>query len=162
MVGPASGHSVSAMPASRARYAVMACIAFGSLSFTGVCGQSLKKEPAIQRALGYLTNEVPKWSVENKCYSCHNNGDAARALYTAKRMGIPVAPKAIEDTTRWLSHPESWNDNGGKAEFNDKKLATIQFAFALVAAIESGEVEEGSSLLSAAEMVANHQENDGL
>jgi hypothetical protein len=38
-----------------------------------------------ERALVYLAREVPRWSVENKCHSCHNNGDAARALYQTKR-----------------------------------------------------------------------------
>ena len=32
------------------------------------------------RAVRYLAGEVPKWPVNNKCFSCHNNGDAARAL----------------------------------------------------------------------------------
>ena len=38
---------------------------------------------AEDRALAYLIREVPAWSREHKCFSCHNNGDAARALYTA-------------------------------------------------------------------------------
>ncbi|MDQ3441078.1 MAG: hypothetical protein M3478_12095, partial [Planctomycetota bacterium] len=35
------------------------------------------------RAVGFLVREVPKWKTENDCYSCHNNGDAARALILA-------------------------------------------------------------------------------
>ncbi len=30
------------------------------------------------RAVAFLAREVPRWSRENHCYSCHNNGDAAR------------------------------------------------------------------------------------
>ena len=41
------------------------------------------------RAVAFLSREVPRWSRENHCYSCHNNGDAARALYQASRTGIP-------------------------------------------------------------------------
>ena len=36
------------------------------------------QEEAAKRALQFLSREVPSWSIENKCYSCHNNGDAAR------------------------------------------------------------------------------------
>jgi hypothetical protein len=30
-----------------------------------------------RRAVAFLTREVPRWSVENRCFSCHNNGDAS-------------------------------------------------------------------------------------
>ena len=48
--------------------------------------------PAIAeaKAVAFLSAEVPRWSRENHCYSCHNNGDAARALYEASRAGIRV------------------------------------------------------------------------
>ena len=39
------------------------------------------------RALAFLCREVPRWSRENHCFSCHNNGDAARALYAGDRIG---------------------------------------------------------------------------
>ena len=38
---------------------------------------------AIARGVGYLTKELPKWKAQHPCYSCHNNGDAARALLAA-------------------------------------------------------------------------------
>src|SRR5262249_25750881 len=43
----------------------------------------LKRAPrqaAEERAVAYLVREVPLWSQENHCFSCHNNGDGARAL----------------------------------------------------------------------------------
>ena len=42
------------------------------------------------RAIAFLSREVPRWSRENRCFSCHNNGDAARALYDASRRGYAV------------------------------------------------------------------------
>ncbi|MGH9463409.1 MAG: hypothetical protein ACRD1X_19575, partial [Vicinamibacteria bacterium] len=36
-----------------------------------------------QKAVRFLAREVPRWRAEHDCYSCHNNGDAARALYLA-------------------------------------------------------------------------------
>src|SRR5437588_8866721 len=89
-----------------------------------------------KRALAYLAREVPRWSTENKCFSCHNNGDAARALYTAVRLGYDVPKKALEDTSRWLQRPAQWDHNGGETGISDKGLARIQFASALVDALE--------------------------
>lgn len=43
------------------------------------------QDPAIRRALDYLSREVPAWKKKNGCFSCHNNGDAARALMAAGR-----------------------------------------------------------------------------
>ncbi|MFO1532763.1 MAG: ArsA-related P-loop ATPase, partial [Thermoplasmatota archaeon] len=49
----------------------------------------------------HLAREVPRWSAENHCYSCHHNGDAARALYAAARAGrsaLLVAPTGAGKT----------------------------------------------------------------
>jgi hypothetical protein len=113
------------------------------------------------RALAYLSREVPRWSADNKCYSCHNNGDAARALYTAHRLKHSLPAKALDDTTVWLTKPEAWHKNGGDVEFKDDGLARIQFAAALVEAIDSGLVKERKPLLAAAELVAKDQRKDG-
>ncbi len=54
-----------------------------------------------ERAIAYLAREVPAWSAKNQCFSCHNNGNAARALYAADRLGYALPEKALADTTRW-------------------------------------------------------------
>jgi hypothetical protein len=113
------------------------------------------------RALAFLSREVPRWSKENHCYSCHNNGDAARALYTAMRLGRPVAAAALADTTAWVGRPERWDKNGGEGEFNDKKLAPIQFAGALLGAMDAGRVKGRKALLAAAKRVAANQHAGG-
>ena len=41
------------------------------------------RRPAEARAVAYLAGEVPAWRRDHPCYSCHNNGDAARALVAA-------------------------------------------------------------------------------
>jgi hypothetical protein len=116
---------------------------------------------AESRALAYLAREVPRWSRENKCYSCHNNGDAARALYTAVRLSNPVPAQALKDTTRWLVQPSQWDHNGGEGPFSDKKLARIQFAAALAEALAAGQVKDRQPLTRAAVLVVEHQEKDG-
>src|SRR5207245_11094010 len=105
----------------------------------------LRERPE-QKALRFLAREVPRWAAENKCYSCHNNGDAARALYTAWRLGYKVSPRSLADTSRWLSQPERWDHNGGQTGVSDKRLARIQFASALVEALEAGLVKDRKAL----------------
>ena len=71
--------------------------AFGlCLFFACACEAATVEE----RALEFLSKEVPRWRIENGCYSCHNNGDAARALFTAVRMKIAVDAAALSNI-RW-------------------------------------------------------------
>ncbi len=113
------------------------------------------------RALAYLAREVPRWSAEHKCYSCHNNGDGARALYLGARLGKPIPPAALADTSRWLARPDGWDHNGGEGPLNDRKLARLQFTATLAAAVEAGLIREREPLAKAAAAVANAQEKDG-
>jgi hypothetical protein len=127
-----------------------------------LCGAASCAEPGpIDRAIDFLSREVPRWSAENKCYSCHNNGDAARALFTAKQQGREISEKTLADTTAWLIKPEAWEHNGGDGEFNDRTLATIQFAHSLLTAVETGAVTNKAPLAQAARMVAKLQDDDG-
>ncbi|HUG82123.1 MAG TPA: prenyltransferase/squalene oxidase repeat-containing protein [Bryobacterales bacterium] len=109
-------------------------------------------------ALDYLSQQVPLWKTGNGCYSCHNNGDGARVLYAAQRLGHKPAP--LQDTTDWLSRPQDWDENRGAPEFSDKKLARIQFAAALEAAVEAG-LAPRQALVTAARSLLPHQESDG-
>ena len=114
-----------------------------------------------QRAVTFLSAEVPRWPVENNCYSCHNNGDAARALFTAMRVNLSVAESAIADTAIWLGRPDAWDDNALGLEFSDHSLARIQFASALVAAMDAGVIDTVTPLVKAASLVAADQKDDG-
>jgi hypothetical protein len=114
-----------------------------------------------ERAIAYLAREVPSWSAKNKCYSCHNNGDAARALYMAKRLKMTVPAKALDDTSRWLAHPADWAHNGGEGPSNDKILSRIQFAAALADGLEARQIKDSDALKKAAQLVADQQQKDG-
>ncbi|MDA7977494.1 MAG: hypothetical protein MPJ50_01835 [Pirellulales bacterium] len=92
---------------------------------------------AIEHGIAFLSNEVPAWADKHNCYSCHNNGNAAQALYRAKSLGHDVPQESLADTTRWLLQPDEWKNNGGDPAFADETLANIQFAAALVTAIEN-------------------------
>ncbi len=126
----------------------------------GVPGQA-DEDRAERRALAYLAREVPRWSAQNHCYSCHNNGDAARALYLAVQLSRPVPERSLADTTRWLTHPERWDTNGGEGPSSDRELARIQFAAALVAALDAGRLTDRQPLARAAERLARDQKQDG-
>jgi hypothetical protein len=85
---------------------------------------------AIRRAVDYLSREVPAWSIKNNCFSCHNNGDGARALYQASAREMHVAESVLRATTEWLANPDGWRHNGGDGPYSDRKLANLQFTVA--------------------------------
>jgi len=113
------------------------------------------------RAVAYLAREVPRWSAENRCFSCHNNGDGARALLVASGGSGRVPGVALAETTRWLAKPEGWDRNGGDGPSGDKRLARVQFAAALAEAVAVGRVADRSSALRAAGRLARDQAEDG-
>jgi hypothetical protein len=113
------------------------------------------------KAIAFLIHEVPAWSRDNGCFSCHNNGDAARALYEAKRLGYRVPASSLADTTRWVLQPEHWEHNKGDPGFSDKRLANVQFAASLLAAVETGHAKNKSALQVAARKLLADQDADG-
>jgi hypothetical protein len=114
-----------------------------------------------QRAVDYMVQEVPRWQRENHCFSCHNNGDAARALFAARRAGYTVPDGALADTNGWLLQPERWDEVHGSPAASDKKLARIQFAAALAEAWRAGVTRDRKVLLQAAVALLKLQEADG-
>jgi hypothetical protein len=104
---------------------------------------------------------VPAWNVEHKCFSCHNNGDGARTLYMAIRLGYETPDKAILDSTRWLSNPKEWDENGGDTTHSELRLDRIQFGAALVEAMDAGRIKERGPLVKAAELIAAQQHREG-
>ena len=111
------------------------------------------------KAIRYLAAEVPRWRQEHSCYSCHNNGDGARALLAGKLRGYDVGT-AVDETLTWLNRPDDWDGNASEGGFDDKGLAHIQFALSLDAAIEAG-LAERTTLGRAAAIVAASQKPDG-
>src|SRR5260221_8687099 len=121
---------------------------------------SAQAKAGATRAVEYLAGEVPRWAAENHCFSCHNNGDGARVLYVASRLGCRVPDSALAGTAKWLVERGKWDNNGGNPGFSDKKLARIQFAAALSEAYVSGAVPI-RALREAAASLIPYQEADG-
>ncbi|MEQ8786433.1 MAG: hypothetical protein RIC55_09040 [Pirellulaceae bacterium] len=123
--------------------------------------RSESEEDSVARGVAFLAREVPQWRVDNKCYSCHNNGDAARALMRARKQGVRFEQDALANTLTWLRRPDAWRHNGGEGEFNDRRLAAIQFGAALTTAHQTGLLRETTALRRAAALVADQQQTDG-
>jgi hypothetical protein len=115
-------------------------------------------DSAETRAVAYLASEVPRWRREHPCYSCHNNGDAARALMAATARGYAVGP-AIGDTLAWLAQPERWDANELRGS-EDLPLARVQFAAAL-SATAAIRPPTAAALDAAAVKLLAHQHRDG-
>jgi hypothetical protein len=109
-----------------------------------------------ERAIAYLEREVPAWSTTNKCFSCHNNGTGARALFAAAHSGFAVSEKATANTIHWLSQPAGWDHNGGDQPYNDKRLARLQFTLALLEATEAGIIRDRKPLQEAVEAIVKN------
>jgi hypothetical protein len=115
------------------------------------------------RAVTFLAREVPRWRQEHPCYSCHNNGDAARALLAARAQGPALKNAvngALDDTLTWLRAPSRWDANASTGGFDDKPLARIQFGGALASAVETA-VLPRDAIAAAATLIARDQNVDG-
>jgi len=113
------------------------------------------------RAVAYLAREVPAWRAEHACGSCHNNGDAARALLLARRRGHAIGDAALASTLDWLREPDLWDEAPGQPGTADLVLARLQFGAALRAAVEAGAIRDRAPLLDAARRLARDQAEDG-
>ena len=139
-------------------------LSLAALFLTGCANQSQSIDTSAStevRAIEFLEREVPAWSRENGCFSCHNNGDAARALFAASESGYRIPRSTIADTTAWVTSPSKWNDNKGDPGFSDQRLADIQFTASLAAALESGVTSNYQSLEAAAIRISQTQAANG-
>jgi hypothetical protein len=114
---------------------------------------------AIAKGVDYLKKEVPKWKAEHPCYSCHNNGDATRALLVASAKKYDIGT-SLDDTLTFLKQPSQWNQNKAPSGFDDKVLARIQFASALAVAERYGKAAS-TDLDAAAKLLVADQQADG-
>ena len=114
---------------------------------------------AIAKGVSYLKVEVPKWKAEHPCYSCHNNGDATRALLVAASKGFDIGT-SLDDTLNFLRDPSKWDQNKAPSGLDDKALARVQFASALATAVRHDKAP-AAALTEAAKLLLGDQQSDG-
>ena len=89
----------------------IAFLTFALAACGAVCSTAAAEDRAPRsaeaRAVAFLAAEVPRWAKENACYSCHNNGDAARALLAALKSGDLVLRAPLDDTLAFYLGPSS-------------------------------------------------------
>jgi len=130
-----------------------------SLMAASAAAMQSNNDAAIARGVRYLAVEVPKWKAEHPCYSCHNNGDATRALLVASAKGYDIGT-ALDDTLAFLKQPSRWNQTQAAEGFDDKQLARVQFASALAVAHGYGRAAR-RDLESAVRLLIADQQPDG-
>src|SRR5688572_20396276 len=69
-------------------------------------GNAAADDDPTKLAVAYLVQEVPAWQPANNCFSCHNNGDGARALLVASSAGFDVPDESLAASREWLAQPE--------------------------------------------------------
>ncbi|MEZ5288858.1 MAG: hypothetical protein R2712_29470 [Vicinamibacterales bacterium] len=109
------------------------------------------------RAVAFLVKAVEGWHGAQGCYSCHHNGDAARALLLASHRGHDVG-KALDETRAFLATPAQWAAN--KSHGDDEALMRLQFAAALAADGER-DLHPAKPLEDAATLLLADQQPDG-
>lgn len=112
-----------------------------------------------RRAVDYLVGEVPRWRREHPCYSCHHNGDGARALAVAAARGL-LDVQQFNDAASWLRAPSRWDGNSKEGGVTDQSLSRIQFMAALQALVDAGGAGR-QALEQAAELVVSDQRANG-
>lgn len=108
----------------------------------------------VEKALQFLAGEVAAWERDNHCYSCHNNGDGARALMMA-------AHRPDAGTLAWLDSPQLWDQKAKSPGASDLKLARLQFFVTATEARRAGFAKQTQPLLEAERLVVADQGKDG-
>jgi hypothetical protein len=121
-----------------------------------------ERDQAFERGGQFLRREVVRWTTENGCRSCHNQGDATRVLLQTSPRADWFNSEPFQPTIAWLLKPSGWNDNQGDPQFNDKQLATLQFTTALAALTAAQPTNQHrEALREATRMLLSFQSADG-
>ncbi len=111
---------------------------FCLLCTTSASSSTPVSDSAMRRAFNYLLDESSNWSGENNCFSCHNNGDAVRALLAYQQEPHTFAGSSWRKLLKWFDQPGEWLKSPSD-EFGESPILTfIQFGTARLAAQSGG------------------------
>lgn len=131
----------------------------GAMGAATATTQPSSSDSVASKAVTFLVTEVPRWQQERSCFSCHNNGDGARALLLARTRGHEIGT-SLDSTLAFLDKPEEWDKNKTRQGDADKPLARLQFAAALAAA-GATDLHPSEALVKAADLIDDDQQPDG-
>ena len=131
----------------------------GAMGAATATTQPSSSDSGSSKAVTFLVTEVPRWQQERSCFSCHNNGDGARALLVARTRGHEIGT-SLDSTLAFLDKPEEWDKNKTRQGDADKPLARLQFAAALAAA-GATDLHPSEALVKAADLIDDDQQPDG-
>ena len=99
------------------------------ISILAESSQARDLKQASLKAFQYLEKESLQWVQENKCYSCHNNGDAARALFlTSPKLAARFSGPQWRELIEWYQEPDKWNEASNRELDLSPTLGLVQFA----------------------------------
>ena len=106
-----------------------------ALSLIILCPDAQAQDPqaAINKAVDYLAQASLTWPIENRCFSCHNNGDTVRVLAQVEPTELRTHKDDWQATFQWLVQPHLWETSKTDEAPQNPVLAPIQFGSALVA-----------------------------
>ena len=97
-----------------------------------------RQREAVIEATQYLKTEALSWRTENACFSCHNNGDAMRALFECSTSPLPFRTSQWKESLLWLEAPRKWKEANSTEVKLSPALAIIQFGNTMLAAEKKG------------------------
>lgn len=116
---------------------------------------------SLRRAHDFLAEELARWRGEERCASCHHDGDAARVLWSSatgveSRRGAELATHGAR-----LVDLELWRNPRADPRSGDERLALVQRAAALHAALAQGAELDPAAVEGTLEALRAEQEESG-
>ena len=137
-------------------------IAFGITTRLSAAVLPESMSEAMKQAAAYLKREAEVWPDENGCYSCHNNGDAARVLFGQHDFSSQLQGERWKTMLNWYVQPEKWLSAKTDEVSLSPALYTIQFGKGLLSAETSGLLAPTQQQrYEVGRLVADHQNEQG-
>jgi hypothetical protein len=120
-----------------------------------------RSSPVLVRAQEFLTRELAQWHAEERCASCHHDGDAARVLWSFDAGFDALREARLAEHRHRLLRSSLWCDPQADPRFRDERLALVQRAAALHAALARGARLDVGAMESLFEALRAEQEEPG-
>ncbi|MBK9388087.1 MAG: hypothetical protein IPN34_24985 [Planctomycetes bacterium] len=120
-----------------------------------------RPSPVLVRAQEFLTRELAQWHAEERCASCHHDGDAARVLWSIDAGFDALREARLAAHRDRLLRSPLWCDPQADPRFREEGLALVQRAAALHAALARGARLDAAAVVGLLEALRAQQEEPG-